>query len=199
MNWIVGFIAIVLAIFLELLKLGEGIQILLMYTLVLITWKYTQATYEQAEASKKMVDEMPEQGHAAVRPLIDIIEGESSAREQIRRAVYATAGKLPSGITYLLKNIGLGPAIDVYSSIEDLDGGAVQYCFGTIATSEKTGEMRLFLDQRGDRGVLVVNYQDVYGRRWESSREVSVDKEKGASFLKIGPLRTCKLAKKEPT
>lgn len=183
---------------------AESINIFLIVALVLVTAIYAKeselsrkATEDLARATKEMADEMKEQRQAAARPIIDI-KVQSSAEEGVRIGVYIMMeGELPSEITCLLTNIGLGPAIDVYPLVADLNGGGVPYCLGTIAVSEKTGEMRLFLGQRGGRRVLVVNYQDVYAQRWESSREVSGDKEEGS--FKIGPLRTYKLAKEEPT
>ena len=56
--WVGLGIFIAIAIVLTPLSLYEGVQILLMVTLVSITWRYAISAHEQAEASKTMAYEM---------------------------------------------------------------------------------------------------------------------------------------------
>ena len=100
--WLGLYILVAISVYFKALSTYEGIQILLMVTLVLITWRYAVSAHEQAETSKRMADEM------------------KLARE---------AETMPSVIAYfdnphsilldlVVKNIGYGVAKDVKLKID---------------------------------------------------------------------------------
>jgi hypothetical protein len=56
--WVGLFILVGIGVYFTPLSTYEGVQILLMVTLVLITWRYAVSAQQQAEASKRMAEEM---------------------------------------------------------------------------------------------------------------------------------------------
>jgi len=70
-------IAIVVAVLFTALRLFEGLQILIMYTLVLVTAQYAKSAAEQAGASKKMAELSKSEQEWAMRPYISL-KGEIS-------------------------------------------------------------------------------------------------------------------------
>lgn len=190
----VGLIFIVVTMLFKLLELADSIQVALMLTLVLVTWHYARSAREQAEANKKMAEEMMEQRYDAIIPVIDIQVLERSVDELLEQA-YGAKGRLPKKMRCTYRNVGLGPATNISCLIGDLEGDSLREDFGTLAVGEKSEEIGLFLTQKDGRNALVVNYSDIYGRLLESSRDVSV--ETGSASFEIGPLRVRKLAAKE--
>jgi hypothetical protein len=199
----------------ELIDTAQAIQIIISFVLVLITAIYVKRTAEiakaakeQTEASIKMAEEMREQRYDAVRPVIDIVIMKQSMKgeELIKQGLDAKEGKLPKDLPCKLRNVGVGPAIELYSfieGIEDAEGNPRRWDFGTLPVAigkEEMGythEMRLLLMQRGSHRALVAYYKDVYGNPFESIREVSVNKDKDA--VNIDPLKVRPLSKKEHT
>ena len=188
------------------IKLAEFFQILLMFGLVTVTIVYArsasrqasasrkmaEATKEQADANAKMATEMQNQRYDAFRPVIDIDRSNSEPRELAKEAYKAKNGELPEDLMCLFRNIGVGPAIDVLSYVPYRERRL--HSFGTIATKgTDLYPIRLSLEGNNNRKILIVYYKDVYGRCFESSREVSVDKDKGA--WKLGPLAAHKIDK----
>jgi len=148
-----------------------------------------RATGQQANATKKMAEEMANTRYDAFRPIIDIVEMPMKATETFKHAFEAKEGKFPESLPCELHNIGVGPAIGVSSFIiVPSNGGQQTWDFGTIARGDRTSEFRLSPQQIGDRMFLVVYYKDVYGRDIESRREVTLDEEKHS--WKIHPLET---------
>ena len=179
----------------ELLSLAEGLQIMLMYTLVLVTGYYAKSSAEQAEASKKMAEEMMQQRYGAVLPIIDIQEQPESPEELAERAYGIGSGEFLKERVCILRSIGLGPAIGVLSFIRTPTGERRQWDFGTLAVREKTDKYPLSFNQRSGCDVVVAYYRDVYGQPFESGREVTVGKEKSVHYL--GPLKIRKLTEEE--
>ncbi len=182
-------------------SVGDLLNIVVLVILVLVTSFYAvqtleiaKATREQADASVKMAEEMREQRYDAVRPVIDI---ERHPTELERASVVLnTDGKqerFPDKLTCILRNIGIGPATDVYSFTPTVGGERRRQDFGTLPINGESGREIPLLspEQRGDRWFLVAYYRDLYGRCFESSREVN------RSDWKLGPLDTCKIAKEE--
>ncbi|MBA7540356.1 hypothetical protein ES705_32653 [subsurface metagenome] len=94
--WLVGMVAIVLVAGFNVLTLAESLQILIMYTLVLITAQYATST-------RKMVEEMEQQRIEVARPSLSL-----------RPEHYIEGGGF---ISLLLQNTG-GIAKDVNIDIE---------------------------------------------------------------------------------
>lgn len=158
-----------------------------------------KATKQQADASVEMAEEMREQRYDTVRPVIDFEHRESELTRIIAKGVTIKEEEeiiYSCGLRCVLHNIGIGPATDVYSFTLTVSSERRQWDFGSLTIKgEMTPEIPLFLEQKGDRRFLVAYYRDVYGRCFESSREVSVDMEKNA--WSIGPLKIRKIAEEE--
>jgi hypothetical protein len=165
------------------------------FFLVGVTLLYATYIYVQAEASKKMAEEMMQQRYGSVFPIVDIKEQKENSSEMIKKGLDIGDGKIPKGQLCKLRNIGLGPAINVCSFIRTPTGERRQWDFGTLAISDETDKERLSIEVRDRRGILVAYYKDVYERSFESSREFVVNKkERGC---KIGPLKIRKLTDEE--
>ncbi len=165
----------------------QTLEIAALTTLVLITTWYAKQTTIMAQ-------EMREQRYDTVRPVIDIQREQWDEDKTVE--VYAAIHEDTSrGLSCILQNIGLGPAIDLYSFVQNpISGERQHHLFGTLATRRKTYKMNLSLNHEENRMALVAYYRDVYGRTFESSREVRIDKEKG---WQLGPLKISPLPEKE--
>ncbi len=151
-------------------------QVLLTLALVLITCIYAmrtsdiaKATRAQADASVKMAEEMRDARYDTVRPVIDIINIDQTPLELARQAY---AEELPKELPCKLCNVGVGPATDVYSFVCPPSSERRRHNFDTIAIGKEKGPKRLSLAQKDNHWFLVAYYKDVYGRWFESSREV---------------------------
>lgn len=78
-----------------------------------------------------------------------------------------------------LHNIGVGPAIDLYSFIQNPDSKKQQrYDFGTLSKGDKTPGMHLMMINVASDMMLVAFYYDVYGNLLSSSRKVTINQQK---------------------
>ena len=152
---------------------ADWAQILLMIGLVTITAVYASSTARQAIASVKMAEEMREQRHGTVRPIIDIRRVQEGVRA-LGEAAVAASGQMPEALECQLRNIGLGPALDVSSVVCPPDVSCRQHLFGTIGVKEVTDFYRLSTEQKDGSRHILVSYFDVYGRRCESRRKVTL-------------------------
>ena len=176
----------------------EGIAkfgLLATVVLVAVTATYATSAHEQAEASKKMAEEMMQQRYGGVFPIVDIKEQKESGSEMIKKGLDIGDGKIPEGQLCTLRNIGLGPAVNVWSFIRTPSGERRQWDFGTLKVNEEVEKEQLSIERKNGRGVLVAYYKDVYERPFESSREFIID-QAGRSY-KIGPLKIRKLTEEE--
>ena len=130
--------------------------------LVIVTGIYAWHT-------RKMADEMRDARYDALRPIIDIV---NMQQMPIELATQAYAKEPPKELLCKLCNIGVGPATDVYSFVYHDSGGRRRRSLDTIVIGKETGPERLSLAQKDDHWFLVAYYKDVYGRWFESSREV---------------------------
>jgi len=192
----------------DIITTAQAIEPTILFVLVLVTAMYVKraaetanAAKQQADASVKMAEEMRNARYDALRPIIDIVEPMMEPREMATLAYNAREGIFPKDWPCRMRNIGVGPAIELYSFIEDAKGKPRRWDFGAIpvAIGEEemgyTREMRLFLETRNNHRALVAYYKDVYGRTFESSREVTFNKEK--TGYEIGPLKIRPLPKEE--
>lgn len=166
------------------LKGADWAQILLMIGLVTITAVYAYST-------EKMAEEIKEQRYAAARPKIDIqrdIDVADVARQTLE-ANAALSEDTSHGLSCILHNIGVGPAIDVHSFIQHPERGRLPWNFVTLAAGGKTERKNFSLKHENNRMALVAYYKDIYDQVFESSREVSIDKVGNAKW-EIGPLKT---------
>jgi len=151
-----------------------------------------EATRQQADASVKMAEEMKEQRYDAVRPVIDIRRdiARTDIARQTLEANAALSEDTSHGLSCILHNIGVGPAIDVHSFIQHPERGRLPWRnFVTLAAGGKTERKNFSLKHENNRMALVAYYKDIYDQVFESSREVSIDKVGNAKW-EIGPLKT---------
>jgi len=146
--------------------------------------------------TRKMAKEMLNQRHDSVRPVIDIMrikhgEGESESRvlhsEQGKKAY----GDYSAGLLCRLHNIGVGPAIDVYSFVQTSTVECQLLPFGALAKDGKTDKYSLSLKQSDNRTILIAYYRDIYDNCFESSREVIKGK------VHLGQLKISKIPEEE--
>ena len=169
-----------------------AVQIWLMFGLVVVTSLYALSAHKQADASVKMAEEMEKQRYDTIRPVIDIQHAEDGARRLGELA--ASKNEIVSGgLPCILHNIGLGPAIDVYSFTQLNSDKYHRYDFGILGIGGKSDPKTLSVDSEGNRNRLIAYYKDTYGRKIESSREVQ-DREEGAGVTggtkwELGPLQ----------
>jgi len=189
------------------IELGEFIQILLLFVLVTVTSIYAWSASRQAGASVKMAEAAKEQADASarmaevteklvfepVRPVIDIERLRRKPRSEEKEPYAARQGELPDSLRCSLRNIGLGPAIDVSTFVQSDRRNHQPLLRGTVLKDEVTEEMPLSLEERDDKKFLLAYYRDVHGRCFESRREVSVDTERGS--WELGPLKAEVLTK----
>ena len=147
----------------EILPSGWA-QIFLVLGLVGATGFYALMAFRQA-------GEMRDARHDALRPIIDIVNIEQMPIELARQAY---AEEPPKELPCKLCNVGVGPATDVYSFVCPPSSERRRHNFDTIAIGKEKGPKRLSLAQKDDHWFLVAYYKDVYGRWFESSREVRV-------------------------
>ncbi len=163
---------------------SDVIQIALMGLLVVVTGIYawrthviSKATREQADASIQAVEEMRNARYDAVRPVIDI-QMDKSPEVKVNAGLAAQKMDFDWGLSCKLHNIGLGPAIDVYSFIQ-VERKRQHKDFGTLSKDGKTPRaVNLSLDQEDKRLFLKVYYKDVYDRNFESGREVIIEEKR---------------------
>jgi hypothetical protein len=165
------------------------------FALVGVTMTYATFTYQQAEASKKMAEEMAQQRYGIVFPIVDVQEREESATDKIRKGLDIQSGDIPKWQSCTLRNIGLGPAVNVCSFIRTPTDERRQWDFGTLAVNEEARTEQLSIEQKNGRGVLVAYYKDVYGRSFESSREIIINQ--AVCSYKTGPLKIRNLTEEE--
>jgi len=175
-------------------------QIFLTLGLIVAAGLYALVAFRQATASVKMAEEMREQRYDTVRPVIDI-QREPRDEDKLPEAVAGKSGDTSRGLVCVLRNIGLGPAIDMHSFVQNPfvqnpSDRRQRFEFGTLAAGEKSVlTMSLSLEQEDSRIALVVYYKDVYGRTFESSREVRPDEEKS---WQVSPLQIRLIEESKP-
>jgi len=172
----------------------ELIDTIILFILASATIFYAIRTSDIAKATKKQADEIKKQRYDTVRPVIDIIIIEQSITP--REGSLQAYGASPKDLPCKLRNVGVGPAIAVHSFIEDIhnsDGNPRRWDFGTLPSAagkiEYTQEMRLLLMKNNNQRALVAYYEDVYGNRFESIREVNLHEVvRSRGPIKIRPL-----------
>jgi Ca2+/Na+ antiporter len=149
-------------------------QIFLTFGLVLVTALYAIYTGKQAEASIKMAEEMSKARYDAVRPVLDIERqepSEMSSKTRVKEVLTDESNIEDIGLSNIICNIGLGPAIDVFSFVQSPTEKTIRHGFGILGVGEKTEPINLSINQQGTKHIVVF-YSDIYGRRFESKREV---------------------------
>jgi len=169
---------------------GEWVvAVVLILTLGAVLW-YAWEARKQAAASARMAEEMREQRRDAARPVINIGLG-SYERDLEARAKQALGKAFPAAIQCQLRNIGVGPALNVRFQVDDGQGGSYLLQIGALEAGEadKVQQHLTVADStvEQERKLLQVFYEDVFGNTVESRRDLSLSED---GELVIGPLRT---------
>lgn len=161
------------------------IQAISTLVLVVITGIYawrthimSKATERQAEASVRIAEEMRDTKHNALRPIIDFRFRDSEDRSGGALGIGAR-GEVPSELHGQLCNIGVGPAIDLYSISKVNQVNLPRYDFEPLKSGELSHQVALSVSQKGSIGILEVYYKDVYGHAFRSRIEVHPIKDQG--------------------
>lgn len=161
------------------------------------TYHISKATREQAEATREQAQRAAELAEEtrisrldSLRPILEISPVEMlDSRVLLKQGLLAQQGQLPPNLRCTVRNIGPGPALNVLLHIwrPDLEQPD-SLEFGAIAAGEGVGarELHLAPADEADKRLLRVVYEDVYGRKFVSSRQVQVVPEKGT--FDVGPL-----------
>jgi len=174
------------------IDIPQTIEIIILFALVLVTTVYVnrtaeigKATKEQAEASVKMADEMKEQRYDTVRPIIDIIHWGIPTR-QMGEQISSMEDLEAEGLSCIFLNIGFGPAIDLYSFVQNPTTHIQQkYDFGTSGKDDKTNDICLSIKDENGHKIIAGYYKDIYERPFESKRELIGE----VGNWKLGPLK----------
>ena len=162
---------------------AQTLEIAALTTLVLITAWYAKQTTIMAE-------EMREQRYDGVRPIIDIKRLKTTEPLALAKEAYSAGeGILPKLLPCRLRNVGVGPAIDLYFFIHHPNYDKRQkHFYGTLVKEDgETDKYDLSPEQEDGRMALVTYYKDVYGRDFKSSREIILKKDQHS--YEIGPLK----------
>lgn len=178
------------------LNAGDLAQTLLTLGLVAVTAVYAWATQRQADANINMAKEMKNQRYDAVRPIIDIQKIIVGNRDRALEVLAATEGKTDICLSCKLKNIGLGPAIDVYSFTQLSSGEKRRQEHGTLAIGEEISYVSLLIEHKDSSMELAVFFRDTYGRKLKSFRPVTLNLENQRFVL--GPLKIQELSEEKP-
>lgn len=176
-GWLIGLIAIVVAIMFDLLDLAQGIQILIMFGLLLVTAQYAKSAAEQAGASRKMAKETSEAKFASLQPIV--VMGRTIAYGVVRDAREIAPQTTIRDRTWLY-NVGPGPALNLRFSLKEpnrknpsgtFSGGELR-ALGPGEAYELVIES-VIGQKRLSSHDLVVEYEDVFGRKWRSGLELN--------------------------
>jgi hypothetical protein len=164
-----------------------AIQVFLVAALVLATFVYVLLT-------RRMACEMRETRYDSLRPLINIsLEG--IGEPNISMALAIKEGEGPLSLRASMSNEGPGPALKLSYSIWDSQkqvavpreqsilavGGLVQAQELEVRRTDEVIAPNL-------AGIVVVGYEDLYGRRFES--RLPIARDRGPQSVDIrGPLR----------
>ncbi len=132
--------------------------------LVIVTGIYAWHTH-------KMAEEMREQRYDALRPIIDFRWRDSESISGGALMVGAR-GEVPSELSGQLLNVGVGPAIDLYSFNKVGQDSHHRYDFEVLKAGELARQVSLSVSQEGNIGILEAYYRDVYGRTFRSRIEI---------------------------
>jgi len=97
---------------------GDGVQIVLLLALVMVTGFYAWSAHRQADASVKMFEITVKSVSEAIRPVLNL-----SVAPTGKVVTSETAEGVIHGMTLSLKNIGRGPAFHVEIDTSNVNAG----------------------------------------------------------------------------
>lgn len=142
-----------------LYRIPTRFEQLALFALVAVTMAYAISAHEQAEASKRMTEEMKEQRLAALQPII-IQKAEYKAGD-----LHSGDEELPSNYFshFVVWNAGNGPAIEVQISLFD---GQESHLVSYRETFMRPGEQREFpfnlVSRPEGKHYLVCDYRRIF-------------------------------------
>ena len=174
------------------LNASDGIQIglgvVLTLTLLAVLW-YAWEARKQAKASVRMAEEMEQTRFATAKPIIELRPKDFDSTEGLNIAL---GGPPPTNLECRLRNVGVGPALNVVIPIRmnhDIEGTRRE---DVLQPDEESGwRDHVALDMKEGEGVARVFYEDVFGNRWESRYRIFLSEEK----WQFGPLQ---IVRREP-
>lgn len=163
-SYILALVLLAVALYL----IPEQFERLALFALVAVTMAYAIFTHAQAEASKKMIEEMKEQRLAASQPII-IQKAEHKLGD-----LHIGDGELPSNYFshFIIWNAGDGPAIEVEISLLDEQRNPL---YSHRETFMRAGEQRKFLPNLADRleskYYLACEYKRIFSVAGDETRD----------------------------
>ena len=163
----------------EAIQIGVGI--VLTFTLGAVLW-YAWESRKQAKASMRMALEMERARCDAARPVMEV----STRRAMAGELLVASTTRPPPVLNCELRNVGMGPALNVEVDIRDGNGNVVGRRLGVFGVGESIPQNLLAIRvlEQGVKGLLQVRYEDVFGNTWFSEYELSASEER----VEFGPL-----------
>jgi len=188
--WIRSIIGIVTAgllilLLIDKIDIGQLIEIIVLLGLVLITAEYAIHT-------RIMAKEMQNQRYDTFRPVLDI---DINTVHKIAIEPDANTYDPEITLTYNTHNVGIGPALDgciLTPEPNRSDLGTLT----TIRDSEAIGDYRsghINIEKENLPAMIIAYYKDVYGRCFESKREIRLAEDK--ENVDLGTLEHRKLDK----
>jgi membrane protein YdbS with pleckstrin-like domain len=126
--------------------------------------------------TRKMAKEMQEQRKDVFRPII-AFERDETPTSMIQEGIDIETGNLTSGIRCRLHNIGVGPALGVFSNIQDTNKKQQLTDFGILPVDGQTDANNFSVIVRDNKDILAVRYKDTFGRKFESSINIHIAEE----------------------
>jgi hypothetical protein len=157
-------------------------------TMAVGTLALAVGTAVYARYTRSLAEEMRAQRYDTVRPVIDIqiVDVQKQVENQTSETLSARGADTHYKLSFALQNIGLGPAIGVCSTTPTPAGFQWRWDWDTLAAGARTRVLNLSLEQKEGLLTLAVFYTDVYGRGFDSGRQINIEKQK--KDWKIGPL-----------
>jgi hypothetical protein len=177
----ISYILVAVGLFIALLSVyrgkeltaGDLAQTILTIGILTITAVYAWSTEKMSRANEKMAEEMQNQRYDMARPVIDI-EVKPVSNLELAKQAYTEIGKLklPKNFSCKICNIGFGPAIDTYITTLLDDNKPARNKLGVIKVNDELRNISLSFEERDENKLLIVYYRDIYGRSFESTREI---------------------------
>ena len=155
-----------------LVTYGTVIESIAIVVLVGVTIFYAYQT-------RRMAKEMEAARFDAVRPLITIEKTEAKQRGDILKqtadAFRIKEGKFPESVKCEIRNVGLGPALNLKYCLKYEAMNSIEKERLVLAVGESDTLHFLLEDEADDKRVIGIKYQDAFGRRFESLLWITMD------------------------
>lgn len=151
----------------------------------------------QADASVKMAEEMQKQRLESLRPIIDVVLAPLVSSGLVLESLRLKKGLFSDKLRWEVSNIGVGPALEVEVSLihpsqvfNTYKGGTLQRESQPSTISLKEAANAPYSSPPPSGSSVVATYVDVYGRQWQSKRELTFDPDNGIihGHLVVTPL-----------